>query len=101
VALHPLSLRIEAGEVRALVGENGSGKSTTIKILSGNYRPEAGGEVRIAGQPLRFGSPEASYALGARFVQQDLGLVDSSTILDNICEEDRRRRRPGAAEGPA
>ena len=85
VALHPLSLRIEPGEVHALVGENGSGKSTTIKILSGNYRPEAGGEVRIAGQPLRFGSPESSYSLGARFVQQDLGLVDSSTILDNIC----------------
>ena len=85
VALHPLSLRIEPGEVRALVGENGSGKSTTIKILSGNYRPEAGGEVRIAGKPLRFGSPESSYALGARFVQQDLGLVDSATILDNVC----------------
>jgi ribose transport system ATP-binding protein len=85
VALHPLSLRVEPGEVRALVGENGSGKSTTIKILSGNYRPEPGGEVHIAGVPLRFGSPDSSYALGARFVQQDLGLVDSSTILDNIC----------------
>jgi ribose transport system ATP-binding protein len=85
VALHPLSLRIEPGEVRALVGENGSGKSTTIKILSGNYRPGPGGEVCIGGVPLRFGSPESSYALGARFVQQDLGLVDSCTILDNIC----------------
>ena len=49
VALHPLSLRIEPGEVHALVGENGSGKSTTIKILSGNYRPEAGGEVAHRG----------------------------------------------------
>jgi ribose transport system ATP-binding protein len=85
LALRSFDLRIAAGEIHALVGENGSGKSSTIKILSGYYRPEPGSEVRIGGQNLRFGSPESAYALGGRFVQQDLGLVDTSSILDNLC----------------
>ena len=83
-ALSSLDLRVLPGEIHALVGENGSGKSSFIKILSGYHRPEPGGEVRIAGQPLNFGSPESAYRLGARFVQQDLGLVETSSVLDNL-----------------
>jgi ribose transport system ATP-binding protein len=77
-------LTIQDGEIRALLGQNGSGKSTLIKILSGYHEPDPGGEVLIAGEPLPFGSPAASYLLGFRFVHQDLGLISSMSVVDNI-----------------
>ncbi len=83
-ALDAVDLRIIPGEVHALLGENGSGKSTLIKVLSGYHRPDPGGVVRIGGQDLDFGTPHASYLLGARFVHQDLGLVEDSSIADNL-----------------
>jgi ribose transport system ATP-binding protein len=67
-----------------LLGENGSGKSTLIKILSGYHEPDPGAEVLIGGEPLDLHSPESSYARGCRFVHQDLGLVDSCSIADNL-----------------
>lgn len=83
--LDSLDLTIQPGEVHALLGENGSGKSTFIKILSGYHIPEAGGHVAIAGQALHFGAADKSYATGCRFVHQDLGLIADSSILDNLC----------------
>jgi len=83
-ALDSVDLHIEAGEVHALLGENGSGKSTLIKVLSGYHRPDAGGVVLIGGQSLEFGLPHTSYQLGARFVHQDLGLVEDCSISDNL-----------------
>jgi len=85
VALNGVDLAIRPGEVHALLGENGSGKSTFIKILSGYHDPDPGGEVRIDGQSMHVGSPDSAYALGCRFVHQDLGLVDASSVLDNLC----------------
>jgi ribose transport system ATP-binding protein len=84
LALAGLDLTIEPGEVHAMVGENGSGKSTLIKILSGYHTPDPGGTVFIGDQPLRFGLPEYSYDLGCRFVHQDLGLIGSMSVLDNL-----------------
>lgn len=84
VALRDVSLCLHPGEIRALVGENGSGKSTFIKILSGYHHPDPGGTVTIRGQELSFGSQEASHRLGCRFVHQDLGLIDDLTVLDNL-----------------
>jgi ribose transport system ATP-binding protein len=84
-ALDCLDLVVEPGEVRALLGENGSGKSTFIKILSGYHTPDAGGQVTIAGSPLHFGNSEKSYLAGCRVVHQDLGLIDDISILDNLC----------------
>jgi ribose transport system ATP-binding protein len=83
-ALMGVSLEIYAGEIHVLVGQNGSGKSTVIKILSGYHIPDEGSQVLIDDNELQFGSPEQSYRLGCRFVHQDLGLVDSSSILDNL-----------------
>ena len=83
LALQEVGLTIGPGEVHAVLGENGSGKSTLIKILSGFHRPDAGA-VTISGDPLPFGHPASSYRLGARFVHQDLGLVDSIPVLDNL-----------------
>jgi ribose transport system ATP-binding protein len=82
-ALLPLDLRVGRGEVHALVGENGSGKSTFIKLLAGYHRPDAG-EVLVAGQRLVPGSAASSHAAGCRFVHQDLGLIASETVLDNL-----------------
>jgi ribose transport system ATP-binding protein len=84
VALVAFELDIEPGAVHALVGENGSGKSTVIKILAGYHRPDAGGEVEIDGSPLPFGSAQAAHDMGCRFVHQDLGLVLQLPVLDNL-----------------
>ncbi|MBS1676358.1 MAG: sugar ABC transporter ATP-binding protein [Actinobacteria bacterium] len=81
--LSDVSLSVSSGEVHALVGENGCGKSTLIKVLSGYHEPD-GGEVRVAGLPLSLGSAKSSYQLGCRFVHQDLGLIDESSVIDNI-----------------
>ena len=83
-ALSEVDLQIAAGEVCALLGENGSGKSTLIKVLSGYHSPDPGAVVRVGGHELEFTSPTSSYALGARFVHQDLGLVEESSIADNL-----------------
>jgi len=83
-ALTGLDLTVEVGEVHALLGENGSGKSTVIKVLSGYHEPDAGGEVLVGGLRLDFGAPGASYDLGCRFVHQDLGLVETISVADNL-----------------
>ena len=77
-------MAIEPGEVHALLGQNGSGKSTLIKILSGYHAPDPGGGIRVEGQDLPLQSPVQSYRLGCRFVQQDLGLVATLSVLDNM-----------------
>lgn len=82
--LSSVDLTIAPGEIHALLGENGSGKSTLIKILAGYHRPDAGGEVFIDGQEVAAGSADAAYAAGCRFVHQDLGLVATSSVLDNL-----------------
>lgn len=82
-ALAGLDLSLDPGEIHALMGQNGSGKSTLIKILSGYHKPDSG-SVQIAGQPLDFGSSSSAGALGLRFVHQDLGLIESMSIADNI-----------------
>ena len=85
IALNSVDLTVEPGEVHALLGENGSGKSTFIKILSGYHDPDPPSEVLIDGEPMKLGSPDSAFTLGCRFVHQDLGLIDSSSIVDNLC----------------
>jgi len=83
-ALAEVDLTVDLGEVHALLGENGSGKSTLIKVLSGYHKPDSDGQVSIGGVPLPFGHPARIHKLGARFVHQDLGLIDSISIADNL-----------------
>lgn len=82
--LDSFELELAPGEIHVLLGQNGSGKSTLIKILSGYHVPDPGGTVLVGGSELQFGSPASSHNLGCRFVHQDLGLVETSSVLDNL-----------------
>jgi ribose transport system ATP-binding protein len=83
--LRDVSFDLRPGEIHALVGENGSGKSTFIKCLSGYYEPSAKSEIRVAGQvvPQPYG-PAAALKLGLSFVHQDLALVPGLSVSDNL-----------------
>jgi ribose transport system ATP-binding protein len=83
-ALDHVSIDVQPGEVRALVGQNGCGKSTLIKILAGFHQPEPGTSVTVGGQELDFSNATASEAVGLRFVHQDLGLVANLDAVDNM-----------------
>lgn len=84
-ALDHVALSIEAGEIRALMGENGSGKSTLIKILAGFHEPDHDARVDLRGEPLSFPlKPEEPRRLGLCFVHQDLGLVTAGTVVENL-----------------
>ncbi len=83
-ALDHVSIDVQPGEVRALVGQNGCGKSTLIKILAGFHEPEPGTSVTVGGTELEFSSATASEAAGLRFVHQDLGLVANLDAVDNM-----------------
>src|SRR5215472_2869620 len=82
-ALDGVSLDLYPGEIHALVGENGAGKSTLIKILAGVYA-EYEGEIRIAGDPLRFSDVRESEEAGIAVVFQELSLVPDLTVGENI-----------------
>jgi ribose transport system ATP-binding protein len=85
LALADVSMKFRAGSVTAVLGHNGSGKSTMIKILAGYYRPDPGGEVLMNGEPVPLPiDPVTAHARGLRFVHQDLGLVGPLTIADNF-----------------
>jgi ribose transport system ATP-binding protein len=84
-ALQDVSVTIERGEVLALLGENGCGKSTLVKVMAGVYDPEPGARMVVDGReiPLPLGAG-ASRDLGLSFVHQDLGLARPLTVLENL-----------------
>jgi ribose transport system ATP-binding protein len=82
-ALRDASFAAEFGEVHALVGENGAGKSTMIKILSGVLRPDEG-SVSIKGELVELAGPQAAQALGVGTVFQELTLLPWMTVAENL-----------------
>ena len=82
-ALSEVDLTVTAGEVTALCGDNGAGKSVTIKIISGIIAPD-GGEIRWRGKPVHIHSPKDSAELGIATVYQDLALCDNLDIVQNM-----------------
>jgi ribose transport system ATP-binding protein len=83
-ALIDVDLEVQPGEIRALVGQNGCGKSTLIKVLAGYHEPDPGAEVHVDGKPLALGTAGAGDHAGLRFVHQDLGLVPTLDTCDNL-----------------
>ena len=83
VALDTMSLVIRPGEIHCLAGENGSGKSTVIKIMSGVYQPD-GGEILIDGKPVTGMTPIDAIARGVQVIYQDFSLFGNLTVAENL-----------------
>ncbi|BAM87522.1 high-affinity D-ribose ABC transporter ATP-binding protein [Bradyrhizobium oligotrophicum S58] len=83
-ALQKVDLTVHAGEVHALMGENGAGKSTLMKILSGAYRFDPGGEIRIEGKVARIEGPMGGRNAGISIIYQELSLAPNLTVAENI-----------------
>ena len=82
-ALKGVSLEIAPGEIHGLVGANGAGKSTFIKILAGLVRPD-GGMIRVEGHDADIHSPDQATTLGMSFIHQELAFVPGMTVLENL-----------------
>jgi len=106
VAVDDASFAIAAGSVHALLGENGAGKSTVVKLLSGLGLPDAGG-FSVFGEPVRLTSPRVAHAHGIQTAFQEMTQVRDLTVLDNMLLPygpvgwsgmiRRRRARPAVA----
>ncbi len=83
VALAGVDFTVRAGEIHALLGENGAGKSTLIKVLTGVHPADAG-EIRLAGQVIRPAAPKEAERLGLSTVYQEVNLVPSLSVAENI-----------------
>ena len=83
-ALSNLDFDLARGEVHCLVGGNGSGKSTMIKIISGVQAPDPGGRIVVEGREHARLSPVESSALGVQVIYQDLSLFPNLTVAENI-----------------
>lgn len=84
---------LRRGEVHALIGENGAGKSTMMKILGGYLAPSAG-EILLEGRPVAFASPRQAEAAGVIMIHQEFNLAMQLTVEENIFLGRERRRGP-------
>ncbi len=82
-ALRDVNLDIPAGKVTALIGDNGAGKSSLIKTVSGLW-PQDGGQILWEGQEVHLNGPRAAEALGITTIYQDLALCDNLDIVENM-----------------
>jgi ABC-type sugar transport system ATPase subunit len=91
-ALDQAGLTADHGEIHGIVGDNGAGKSTMLKILSGLYRPDSG-ELLIDGQPVSLHSPLDAREHGIATVYQDLALVECLDVATNLHLGDVPKKR--------
>ncbi|MEM5008704.1 sugar ABC transporter ATP-binding protein [Priestia megaterium] len=96
-ALDNVNFSIRAGEIHALCGENGAGKSTMMKILSGIYNPNEG-EIFFEGKPVQINKPEVAQKLGIAIIHQELSLVPELTVAENIFIGDYPQKFPGVVD---
>lgn len=82
-ALSHASLQVKQGEIMALLGSNGSGKSTMVKILSGLVNP-TGGTIELEGKTVQIRSGADARRLGIAMAYQDLSLIPAMSVIDNI-----------------
>ncbi|WP_373497595.1 sugar ABC transporter ATP-binding protein [Aquiflexum sp.] len=82
-ALEAIDFELKEGEIHALCGENGAGKTTLMNILTGNLQPDHG-QILLKGQEISISGPGHAASLGIAIVYQQLSLVDTLSVADNI-----------------
>jgi ribose transport system ATP-binding protein len=100
VALDGVDLELQAGEVHALAGENGAGKSSLIKLLGGAERPDAG-SMTLFGAGYAPHTPLDAIRAGIRVVHQELHMLDELSVAENLLFEQLPRRRFGLLDRAA
>ena len=83
VALEDISFKLEPGKVYGLAGENGAGKSTTMKIINGAYTPDSG-SIKIDGETIHLYSPQDAQEVGIGMVYQELNMLPDLNVTENI-----------------
>jgi ABC-type sugar transport system ATPase subunit len=82
-ALRGIDLHVDAGEVLAICGDNGAGKSSLVRVVSGAHDPD-GGTIEVEGAATTFGSPQGALLAGVATIYQDLALAPRQPIWQNI-----------------
>ncbi len=82
-ALDDVSLELFPGKVTALVGENGAGKSTVVKVLTGIYQPDDG-DVLVEGSATKFPTPQHASSAGVTAIHQETVLFDELSVAENV-----------------
>jgi ribose transport system ATP-binding protein len=95
VALQDVDFEVGAGEIHGLVGHNGAGKSTLVRVLNGVYHPDSGA-VRIGAEVRSLRGPRDAQRLGVFTIHQELSLVPSLSVAENIVLGDLPRARTGS-----
>ena len=95
IALAGVSFDVRPGECHCLLGDNGAGKSTFIKTMSGVYKPSAG-EIFFEGRPMHFESPRDAMEAGIATVYQDLAMIPLMSVARNFF----MGREPTKGKGP-
>jgi ABC-type sugar transport system ATPase subunit len=83
-ALNRVDLQLALGEVHVLAGENGAGKSTLMKIMTGVYRADPGGVIKVDGQEVVIRDPVHARSMGISIIYQELAVVNNLTVAENI-----------------
>lgn len=83
VVLNNVSFQLKPGEIHALMGENGAGKSTMMKILTGIYERDAG-SITVDGKEVVFKSPKDAEKLGIAVIHQELNILPELTVMENL-----------------
>jgi simple sugar transport system ATP-binding protein len=90
-ALDRIDWEVAAGEVHCLVGENGCGKSTLIKTVTGVHEPDPGSAIEIAGKSYASLTPSLAKSLGIQVIYQDLSLFPNLSVAENIAIDENLR----------
>ena len=98
--LDAVNVDIVRGEILGIIGENGAGKSTFVKILGGVYAPTTGRFV-LDGQPVEVRSPAAAKRIGISLIPQEFNLIRDLTVYENIFLGNELQRRGGLLDKPA
>ena len=99
-ALDGADFELRAGEILAVIGDNGAGKSSLIKALSGATIPDEG-EIFLDGKPIKFGNPMDARRAGIECCYQDLAVAPAMTIAENLfLGRELRTGGAGARSGP-